>query len=279
MRSSSVLPRGCDTAASHSTTPLAKPTAASLPAAKPANSVARVIATPAWLRTISAGVARSYSHRRLPSVASRPLMRPSPVRTTTMPSAICGALITSLETLVFQRNLPSSAKAASSPLSPPTSTRPSPAPTPAEMTKPLLARHTCLPLARSNLKISPLALAAYTASDVMAGRSTLLPAAPMSRCQRTSSAAVGLNSSSLAASLPNLSPPVEQAASPARSSSAAMRTIIFRFPAYPAWRFPTHPVSFGSGCGIDCWHPFYRMPAHKRRALLPSCPARSAHHP
>src|SRR4029434_470323 len=107
----------------------------------------------------------------VPSASMRPWMRPSPVHTTTMPSATRGGPSTSLVTFDCQSALPPVSNASTSPLSVPTTTSVASAPTPAESLRPASIRHTTAPLAGSTRKMVPLLLAAYMASGVMAGAS------------------------------------------------------------------------------------------------------------
>jgi len=113
----------------------------------PAITNPSTMTTPGLARNVNAGGVVWYSQRREPSLASRPKMRLSPLRTTTYSSDACGALSTSLDTLECHNGLPARSKASTEPFDVPTRTMFSPMPTPPDSTDLVSILHVTLPFA------------------------------------------------------------------------------------------------------------------------------------
>ena len=141
---------------------------------------------------------RLYSHLRLPSAADKPCTRPSPVRAITVSPTTRNWPMTSLDKRIFQRAWPLTASSAiSSPLPPPASTRPWPAPAPAVSRVAGSNFQTCAPFCTFKRSTLPLDTT-YTASVSAAGLNTRPPASPTLAFQASLTATVGLNSTSTA---------------------------------------------------------------------------------
>ena len=131
------------------------------PPAVPTNRPPRAVTPPAKLRTVSAGLARWYTHFLVPSAAISACTLPSPANTVTTPSVTRGGATISVETRAVHFGLPLVASNEStSPLSVPTTTMFASAPGPAESARPALVRQTVRPVAGSIRETPPSVLAA-----------------------------------------------------------------------------------------------------------------------
>ena len=143
-----------------------------MPPGSPAYTTPLSMVTPAAVRISSGGSVAMYSQRRVPSAASRPWMRPSPLRTTTTPSPMLGALSTSLDTWACHFGLPLASNASTAPLLEPTTTMPSNASTPPESLALVSICQRLRPLRASSRTIRPSLPAAKKSPSQTPGENT-----------------------------------------------------------------------------------------------------------